>query len=98
MDDILLKMDADNQSQDSHEHNYKYMCVNGNGNAVMDDYRKDDIAAYRRKLYDDFVSNITLHGYVFIATEKGFRKLLWTVIVVLLGGKHFPNLAADEYF
>ena len=45
---------------------------------------KEGIREYRRKLYNKFKNNITIHGYRQLSTEKGWRKIMWAVVMTLL--------------
>ena len=46
----------------------------------MTDNVKDSLKEKRQILYDNFCSDVTLHGFKQVCQEKGFRRLLWNFI------------------
>lgn len=45
---------------------------------------KNRVKEYRQKLHEEFASNITLHGYRQLVTEKGWRKVTWVFVMSVL--------------
>ena len=45
---------------------------------------KTRIKQHRAKLIDNYVSNITLHGYVRFHEASGIRKAMWGIILILM--------------
>ena len=44
----------------------------------------DNVKGFRRKLHEDFRSNITLHGYRQLVSETGWRRLSWILVMTIL--------------
>ena len=47
----------------------------------MTDYKRRE---YRRKLLEDLKNNLTLHGYRQLATERGWRRTSWILVMTIL--------------
>lgn len=71
---------------------HKCKCITKDYNDTVNYYVKDycqkirshQVKEYRRKLYEEFTDNLTLHGYRQLVSEKGWRKVSWIIVMLIL--------------
>ena len=82
------------------DHNNSNTTTTTNNNNNNDDDAKEDIKGKRTTLFENFCSDVTLHGFKQVCTERGVRRLLWNVIFLcafVIGILLFYGVTMDYY-
>ena len=56
--------------------------IMGTSNKPNSPGNKKEIEERRQHLYDEFISNVTMHGFPYIFKEIGIRRWLWVIIML----------------